>query len=143
MFFLGMGAFLESLHAFKVGFYLDSDRKIRREMWTLSHAHDTLFALIQIGFAAGLMHLGKWTAGRLKLVSFFMLDAALLIPLGFFLGGIAPSEGDPWIGILFVPLGAILLFIAVVLIIFGVFRERDDTGSQTRGDSPSGSELPC
>jgi len=124
--FLSMGGFLESLHGFKAGFYLDPNNKIRREMWTLAHAHGTLLALVQIGFAAGLMHFGQWSVGRLKLASFFMLDATLLIPLGFFLGGIAPSEADPWIGILLVPLGAILLFVAVALIIFASTRREPD-----------------
>jgi hypothetical protein len=115
--FLSMGALLECLHGFKLGFYLDQEHRLRRELWTLAHAHGTLLALIQIGFAAGLMQFGQWTAGRLKLVSFFLLDAAVLIPLGFFLGGLFPSEGDPWVGILLVPLGALLLFVAVALIV--------------------------
>ena len=122
--FLSLGASLEAFHAFKLGFYVDLNHKLRREMWTLAHAHGTLLALVQIGFAMGLMHFGKWTAGRLKLASFFLLDATLLIPLGFFLGGIAPSESDPWIGIVLVPLGAMLLFIAVVLIILSARPDR-------------------
>ena len=114
--FLSMGAFLEFLHGFKFGFYLDPENKLRRDLWRLAHAHGTLLALIQIAFAVGLMQFGRWTASRLKLVSFFLLDATLLIPLGFFLGGLDPSEGDPWLGILLVPLGALLLFVAVALI---------------------------
>ena len=125
--FLSMGAFLEGLHGFKLGFYLDPQNRLRREMWTLSHAHGTLFAVIQIAFASGLMQFGHWTAGRLKLASFFMLDAALLVPLGFFLGGLAPSESDPWLGIWLVPLGALLLFIAVVLIILSARQEPAQT----------------
>ena len=115
--FLSMGAFLESLHAFKVELYLDPGFKMRREMWTLAHAHGTLLALIQFGFAAGLMHFGRWTIERLKLVSFFLIDAAVLIPLGFFLGGLFPTESDPWVGVYLVPLGAFLLFVAVALIL--------------------------
>ncbi|HEV3384590.1 MAG TPA: hypothetical protein VG097_07230, partial [Gemmata sp.] len=90
--FLSMGAFLEFLHGFKFSFYLDLNHKLRRELWTLAHAHGTLLALVQIGFAAGLLQFGKWTVWRLKLVSFFLLDATVLIPLGFFLGGLTPSE---------------------------------------------------
>jgi hypothetical protein len=118
--FLSLGAFLEFLHGFKLSFYLNQENRLRRELWTLAHAHGTLLALIQIGFAGGLMHFGRWTTRRLKLVSFFLLDATILIPLGFFLGGISPSESDPWMGILLVPLGALLLFIAVSLIIFSI-----------------------
>jgi hypothetical protein len=115
--FLSLGAFLEAMHGFKVGFYLDLNAKLRREMWTLAHAHGTLLALVQLAFAAGLMQFGRWTPERLKLVSFFLIDAAVLIPLGFFLGGLYPSESDPWVGIFLVPLGALLLFIAVALIL--------------------------
>jgi hypothetical protein len=115
--FLSMGAFLEGMHGFKVGFYLDPNAKLRREMWTLAHAHGTLLALVQVAFATGLMQFGRWTPARLKLASFFLIDAAVLIPLGFFLGGLFPSESDPWIGVYLVPLGALLLFIAVGLIV--------------------------
>ena len=47
---------VEFLHGFKLGFYLDPDSRLRREMWRLAHAHGTLLALVQIGFAAGLLH---------------------------------------------------------------------------------------
>jgi hypothetical protein len=123
--FLGLGAFLEFLHGFKLGFYLDPEHHVRREMWRLAHAHGTLLGLVQIGFAAGLTQFGRWTGGRIKLVSFFLLDAAVLIPLGFFLGGLFPNKRDPWIGILLVPPGALLLLIAVALVIFSAWGEGD------------------
>jgi ABC-type multidrug transport system permease subunit len=116
--FLSLGTFLEFLLGFKIGFYMDpGDSHLRRELWRLAHAHGALIGLIHVGFAAGVTQFGTWTAGRLKLASFFLIDAAILIPLGFFLGGVAPSEVDPWIGIVLVPLGALLLFIAVALVI--------------------------
>jgi hypothetical protein len=123
--FLSLGGFLEAMHGFKLGFYLDTDNRIRREMWRLAHAHGTLLALTQIAFAAGLITLGQWTAARLKLASFFLLDATVLIPLGFFLGGIDPSETDPWVGILLVPVGALLLFIAVAIVIYSACQTTD------------------
>jgi uncharacterized membrane protein YfcA len=129
--FLSMGAFLESLHGFKVSFYLDPGNNLRKQLWTLAHAHGTLLAMVQICFALGLSQFGRWTAGRLKLASFFLLDAALLIPLGFFLGGLFPSEHDPWMGILLVPVGALLLFIAVALIIVSGFQESDKPEPQS------------
>ncbi len=115
--FLSLGAVLEAFHGFKAGFYLDPDAKLRREMWRLAHAHGTLLALVHLAFAAGLLHFGRWPDKRLKLVSFFLIDAAILIPLGFFLGGLFPTESDPWIGIYLVPLGALLLFLAVAIIL--------------------------
>ena len=116
--FLSLGALLETLHGFKIGFYLDPGHKLRRELWTLAHAHGTLLALVNVGFAVGLVHFGEWTEARLKLASFFLLDAILLIPGGFLLGGLTHSEGDPSLGILLVPVGAILLFIAVGLVLW-------------------------
>jgi hypothetical protein len=115
--FLCLGGLLETLHGFKLGFYLDPTHKLRRELWTLAHAHGTLLSLVHIGFAAGLLHFGRWSEAGLKLASFFLLDALLLMPLGFFLGGWSPSESDPSLGILLVPLGAVLLLVAVVLVI--------------------------
>lgn len=140
--FLSLGAFLEFLHGFKFGFYLDPGQRLRRELWTLAHAHGTLLALVQIGFALGLTRFGGWTAGRLKLASFFLLDATLLIPLGFFLGGLAPSESDPWVGILLVPLGALLLFIAVALVIDSARRESVTAGEEGGREAKDGQPGP-
>jgi hypothetical protein len=114
--FLTLGIGLETLHGFKVGGYLDPAHKMRRLMWTLAHAHGTLFALVHIAFAAGLGQFGKWTERRLKWASFFLIDALILLPLGFFFGGIGHSEVDPSPGVLLVPLGALFLFLGVGLI---------------------------
>jgi hypothetical protein len=116
--FLSLGGILEALHGFKIGAYLDLAHKVRREMWTLAHAHGALLALVQVGFAATVTTFGRWTVARLKLASFFLLDAALLIPAGFFLGGIGHGESDPSVGILLVPLGALALFVGVGLIVW-------------------------
>ncbi len=114
--FLSLGIALETLHGFKVGFYLDPENRLRQLLWRLAHAHGTLLSLVQIAFAAGLASFGAWTDKRLKLASYFLLDGLLLLPLGFFLGGIGHSEVDPSPGILLVPFGALLLFVAVALI---------------------------
>jgi hypothetical protein len=114
--FVGLGLGLEALHGMKAGFYLDPAHKLRRLLWTLAHAHGTLVAVVNIAFAAGLPHLGRWTAGRLKLASFFLIDALVLLPAGFFLGGIGHTEVDPSWGVLLVPVGGALLLAAVGMI---------------------------
>src|SRR5262249_39270895 len=124
--FLSLGGALEALHGFKVGAYLDLAHKVRRETWTLAHAHGTLLSLVQLAFAAGVTTLGHWTVARLKLASFLLLDAAELIPLGFFLGGIGHGEGDPSAGILLVPVGALALFVGVCLVVASAWRARFD-----------------
>lgn len=134
--FLSLGIVLETLHGFKIGFYLDPPHRLRRLLWTLAHAHGTLLSLVNIAFAVGLSQFGRWTERRLKLASFFLLDALLLMPAGFFLGGIGHSEGDPSPGILLLPLGAALLLVAVTLIALSA-KGPDDSGS-TDSDSQPG-----
>lgn len=124
--FLSLGIALETLHGFKIGFYLDPSHRMRRLLWTLAHAHGTLLAVVHIGFALGLMQFGVWTERRLKLASFFLIDALVLLPAGFFLGGFGHSEGDPSLGILLVPLGAIFLLIAVALIAWSTTVKSDN-----------------
>ena len=113
--FLTLGIGLETLHGFKVGFYLDPAHRLRRLLWTLAHAHGTLLALVNLGFALGLAQFGRWTERRLRLASFFLTDALVLLPAGFFLGGVGPSEVGPAPGVLLVPVGALLLLLAVGL----------------------------
>ena len=107
---LPFGVTLEGLHGFKVQAYLASE--MRREMWRLAHAHGTLLGILCLVSAAlaeayipessrpGVMAAIRW--------------GAVLMPLGFFLGGVLNSEGDPSLGILLVPVGALLLVVALV-----------------------------
>jgi hypothetical protein len=123
--FLSLGIGLETLHGFKVGFYLDPAHRLRRLLWTLAHAHGTLLALVNIGFALGLSQFGRWTERRLRLASFFLIDALVLLPAGFFLGGVGHSEVDPAPGVLLVPVGALLLLLAVALTAWSATRPHD------------------
>lgn len=112
--FLSLGGVLETLHGFKIGWYVDVGNETRRLMFTLAHAHGTLLALINI--AAGLT---ARKVDRFELrpsVSFALIWAAILLPAGFFLGGIVIYDGDPGLGVWLVPVGAILLFYSVIRI---------------------------
>ena len=118
--FLSLGIVLETLHAFKVGWYLDVSNETRRLMWTLAHAHGTLLALVHIVF--GLTPPSP-RDGR-KLASLSLIGASVLLPGGFFLGGLAVYGGDPGVGILLVPAGAVLLLAAVGATAWGQLRSR-------------------
>ena len=113
--FLTLGIVLESLHGFKVGWYLNVSNSTRRLMFTLAHAHGTLLGLLHIAFAFSVTHLTAWDPGRRALAANCLLSASVLIPAGFFLGGVMIYAGDPGLGIVLVPIGALLLFIAVFL----------------------------
>lgn len=114
--FVTLGVVLETLHGLKVGLYLDAAHRLRRLLWTLAHAHGTLLAVVNIAFAAGLGQFGRWGERRLRLASFCLIDALVLLPLGFFLGGIGHTEVDPSPGVLLVPLGAAFLVTGVALV---------------------------
>jgi hypothetical protein len=114
--FVTLGIALDTMHGFKLGMYLDPANRWRRDLWRLAHFHGTLLAIVQIGFAVGLSRFGQWRERSLKLASFFLMDAFVLMPLGFFLGGIGYSEVDPSPGIFLVPIGALCLLLSVGLI---------------------------
>lgn len=120
--FASLGIALESLHAFKSAAYLGVDQEMRRLMWTLAHAHGVGLSLLQVALAATL-HLvptppsSRWAAaGRL------LNAACILIPLGFFLGGLQTYEGDPGLGVWLVPLGAASLLAALTIVVWTLAR---------------------
>ena len=118
---LPFGVTLEALHGFKVQAYLASE--MRREMWRLAHAHGTLLGILCLVFAAlAETHVPEPIR---RSVAAMIRWGAVLMPLGFFLGGVLNSEGDPSLGILLVPPGALLLMVALVRVaVAGRSRER-------------------
>jgi len=118
--FLTLGFVLEVFHGFKIRWYLDVSNDTRRLMWTLAHSHGTLLALINLGFGLTVRTIPEHGGNRRALASKCLLLASLLLPTGFFLGGITIHSGDPGLGILLVPIGAILLFAACLLTAIGI-----------------------
>src|SRR4030095_8956282 len=86
--FLTAGLALEALHAFKVEAYLKVSNEPRRLMWTLAHAHGTLLGLVNLAFAATVRVLPAWSESNQRFASASLLAATLLMPSGFFLGGL-------------------------------------------------------
>src|SRR5436189_1936143 len=113
--FLTLGIVLEGLHAFKVGAYLNVSNSTRRLLWTLAHAHGTALGTVHIGFAFTANYLTHWATRARAFASGSLMAASILLPGGFFLGGLVIYSGDPGLGILLVPLGAVFLLMAVLL----------------------------
>ena len=109
---LGMG--LELAHAFKLGFYLDVGSEMRRLMLRLGHAHGTLLALVNIAFSSSVPRLGAGGEARLRRSSASLIVAAVLLPLGFLLGGAFATGSDPGALVALVPAGALLLVFGAV-----------------------------
>lgn len=124
--FLTLGIVLEGLHGLKVGWYLDVSNSTRRLMFTLAHTHGTLVALINLAFGLTARFWPGTASRQLAISSRCLLGAGILLPAGFFLGGLFPFKGDPGLGILLVPIGALLLFIGVLLAARGAGAVVDD-----------------
>lgn len=116
-----LGLILETLHGFKVGWYLDGSNETRRLMWTLAHAHGTLLGVLHLACAFTL-HTAGLDTSRLRSASSALTAAGALLPFGFFLGGIRFYAGDPGVGIVLVPIGATLLIYAAVTIARSIAR---------------------
>lgn len=114
--FLSLGIVLEYMHAFRVPWYVNvGPAETRRLMWTLAHAHGVLISLVHVAFAVT-MYLTTSVEMRSKgLASGCLIAAGILMPFGFFLGGLFIYEGDPGLGVYLVPPGALLLFVAVCM----------------------------
>jgi len=110
-FSLPLGLTLEALHAMKVQVYLGSE--LRRELWTLAHAHGNLLGILCLVFVS----LGESIspdAGRRARLATWLAVGAVLMPLGFLLGGVKNSESDPSLAIVLVPCGGLVLLVALV-----------------------------
>jgi hypothetical protein len=130
--FAALGLTLEMLHGFKVRAYLDVSNETRRLMWTLGHAHGTILSLVHVVFGLSVRVAAESLEQNLRLISSCLIGASLLLPGGFFLGGVVIYGGDPGLGVLLVPVGAVLLLAAVFFI-------ASQAGAARPADKPSDS----
>ena len=108
---LPLGLTLEALHALKIQVYLGS--ALRRELWTLAHAHGNLLGILCLVFALLLPRCAEVRAQQR--MDRLLAVGAVLMPLGFLLGGVLNREGDPSAGIVLVPLGGVAVFAALAV----------------------------
>lgn len=132
--FFTLGLVLETLHGFKIEWYLGADQETRRLMWRLAHAHGALLGLLNIALAAT-FHTMPQAGGTLQtLISRCILTMSVLMPLGFILGGAIIHGGDPALGVMLVPVGAVIGIVGVLLL------ARTLTTQDTPHDTPTSNE---
>jgi len=136
LFFTMLGLVLESLHGFKVPAYLDASNETRRLMWTLAHAHGTLLSLVHVIFGLCVRVAPEMNARNRPLISWSLIGASVLLPAGFFLGGVVFYGGDPGIGVLLVPVGAVSMMIAVFLLARMAASAGQERASPSEGTRP-------
>jgi hypothetical protein len=115
--FLPLGLTLEALHALKVPVYLEDP--LRRELWTLAHAHGNLLGIVCLLIGANGERLIP-AEERRRFVARWLTVGAVTMPLGFLFGGVLNAEGDPSLIILLVPAGGLALLAALVRSAWGV-----------------------
>jgi membrane protein DedA with SNARE-associated domain len=117
---LSLGIVLEGLLGFRIGWYVDVGYEARRLMLRLAHTHGTLLAFVNIAVGLTARAFDRFTIH--KPVSHALIWAAILLPLGFLLGGLVIYDGDPGLGILLTPVGAILLIYAIAAFVYSIPR---------------------
>lgn len=127
--YLFLGIILETLHGIKADSYLGPHNTTRRLMWTLAHAHGTLFALVNIAFAVSLNFLPSRHGKVLRFSSKALLGGLVILPLGFFLGGFWLFGGDPGVGVFLIPVGALLMLLGVGGVVMVLWRNSDKDGN--------------
>ena len=130
---LGMG--LEALHAFKLGWYLDLSNETRRLMLRLAHAHGALLGVLNIAFALSWRHRVPAGAGLERAVSVGLGVGALLLPLGFLLGGLVVDGGDPNPAVALSPVGALCVAAVAVFMAWRLVL-RPPTGADVTASTP-------
>jgi hypothetical protein len=112
--FAALGALLELLHAFKVPWYLGVATESRRLMWTLAHAHGVALGLVNLALGASchLLPRAPHPAASAALVA-----GTILVPGGFLVGGLFVHGGDPGLGAVLIPPGALLILVALALLV--------------------------
>jgi hypothetical protein len=104
--FASLGLLLEVLHGFKVGAYLDVGNEARRLLWRLAHAHGALLGLVNICHG---LTVRAWPRLADRVTERALLSALLLLPAGFFLGGLFARGADPGASVGIAAAGAVAL----------------------------------
>ena len=114
--FLALGIVLEALHGYKIQWYLNVANDSRRLMWTLAHAHGVVLALVHVFFAVTVRLFEDSPRAWPRAPSPCLIAASILVPGGFLLAGLFLHGERPGLGTYLVPIGGLLLVIAIALI---------------------------
>ncbi len=134
--FSALGLALEAFHGFKVSAYLDVSNETRRLMWRLAHVHGTLLGMVHILFGLTVKTTGEAAMSRVRSTSLALQWAGVLLPAGFFLGGVRFYSGDPGLGVLLVPIGAVQLLFALWQVAASVGATRPGYTQIQEGNAP-------
>lgn len=102
-----LGVVLETAHGMKLSAVLDDP--LTRELLRWAHAHGVGLSLVVLAYAA----VGGGPDGPTAATRRVLQAGALLLPLGFGLGGLWHYESDPGLGIVLAPLGGLAVLVGL------------------------------
>jgi hypothetical protein len=109
--FMTAGLLFEGLIGYRSPAYLNDP--MRRELFRLAHAHGTILSLVLI-IADQYLRSREIQIPRPAILS--LRIGAILMPIGFLLGGIWHTETDPNFLVILSPIGGVMLIFAIVVI---------------------------
>jgi hypothetical protein len=112
---IAFGILIEGLIGFRTPALVDDS--LRKDLFRLAHAHGTLLNLVLLVMAI-CARLDLVRPAHSAIVSLRL--AAIFLPFGFLFGGLWHYSDDPGIGIVLVPIGALLLLFAAVQSAFSI-----------------------
>jgi uncharacterized membrane protein YgdD (TMEM256/DUF423 family) len=116
---MSFGLLLESLIGYRVPAYLRDE--LRREIFRLAHTHGALLNLVLLGAA---LSIDRELVRPSKMGLLSLRLGAILMPVGFLLGGIWHTEGEPGIGVWLAPLGGVLVILGAVDLAISAVKNR-------------------
>jgi uncharacterized membrane protein YgdD (TMEM256/DUF423 family) len=114
---MSFGLLLESLIGYRVPAYLRDE--LRRELFRLAHTHGALLNLVLLGAA---LCIDRELVRPSKMGLLSLRLGAIVMPVGFLLGGIWHTEGEPGIGVWLAPMGGVLVILGAVDMAISAFK---------------------
>jgi uncharacterized membrane protein YgdD (TMEM256/DUF423 family) len=116
--FMAFGLVFEGLIGYRSPAYLNDS--MRRELFRLAHAHGTILSLVLL-IADLYLNSREIEIPRPAMLS--LRIGALLMPLGFLLGGVWHTETDPNFLVIFSPIGGVMLIFGIIAIAFASLKK--------------------
>lgn len=118
-FWMSFGLLNEGLIGFRIPGYVADD--VRRELFRLAHAHGTLLSLMLLGAAFSVNRLTEDAAPSFGVWP--LRIGAVMVPLGFLIGGMWHFKGDPGLGVWLVPPAALLVIFGAITVALASFKK--------------------
>ena len=107
--FMTFGLLFEGLIGYRSPSYLNDP--MRRELFRLAHAHGTILSLLLL---VADQYLASHSLSIPRLAYLSLRIGAVIMPIGFLLGGSSHTETDPHFLIILSPIGGILLIFGTI-----------------------------